>query len=138
MITCVDHMLGMELVSPQGTRLPVPTHLLYRSQDPLVVEFLFQGLALSPVSWVISRELLARGMLAASGEGDVRVWPTGTGPEALLHILLSPPGGSAHLIAALPALTHWLYRTYQMVPAAHETEALDLESHLERLLNESP
>lgn len=137
MITCVDHMLGMELVSPQGTRLPVPTHLLYRSQDPLVVEFLFQGLALSPVPWVISRELLARGMLAADGEGDVRVWPTGTGPEALLHILLKPPGGSAHLIAPLPALAHWLFRTYEMVPATQETAALDLESHLDRLLNES-
>ncbi|MFI9601180.1 SsgA family sporulation/cell division regulator [Streptomyces sp. NPDC052043] len=138
MITCVDRTLDMELVSPVGTRLPVPTHLLYRSQDPLVVEFLFHGLAPSPVSWIISRELLARGTLAPSGEGDVRVWPTGTGPGALLHVLLTPPGGSAHLVAPLPALAQWLFRTYRLVPAAREAEALDLDSHLDRLLNESP
>jgi hypothetical protein len=68
----------------------------------------------------------------------VRVWPTGTGPEALLHLLLTPPGGSAHLIAPLTALEHWLFRTYQLVPAAQETEALNLESHLDRLLNGAP
>ncbi|MFJ2723074.1 SsgA family sporulation/cell division regulator [Streptomyces sp. NPDC087437] len=130
-------MLDMELVTPLGTRLPVPTHLLYRSQDPLVVEFFFHDLVRGPVSWVISRELLARGMLAPSGEGDVRVWPTGTGPEVLLHLLLTPPGGFAHLIAPLPALEHWLFRTYQLVPAAQEAEALDLEGYLDRILNGS-
>lgn len=106
LITCVDHMLDMELVSPLGARLPVPAHLLYKSQDPLVVEFLFHDLVRGPVLWGISRELLARGMLAPSGEGDVRVRPTGTGPNALLRLLLTSPGGSAHLIAPLPALKH--------------------------------
>ncbi|MCX4792067.1 MULTISPECIES: SsgA family sporulation/cell division regulator [unclassified Streptomyces] len=99
-------MLDMELVSPLGARLPVPAHLLYKSQDPLVVEFLFHDLVRGPVLWGISRELLARGMLAPSGEGDVRVRPTGTGPNALLRLLLTSPGGSAHLIAPLPALKH--------------------------------
>ncbi|MFD4977189.1 SsgA family sporulation/cell division regulator [Streptomyces sp. NPDC058424] len=85
----------------------------------------------------MSRELLLRGLLAPSGAGDVRVWPTGTGPEALLHLRLTPPGGFAHLIAALPAVEHWLLRTYQLVPAAQETDALglDLEGHLDRFLN---
>ncbi|MGW1695072.1 SsgA family sporulation/cell division regulator [Streptomyces sp. NPDC002399] len=135
MTTCLDHTLDMELVSPLGTRLPIPAHLLYRSQDPLVVEFLFHDPVRGPVPWVISRELLARGMLAPSGEGDVRIRPAGTGPNALLHLLLTPPGGPAHLIAPLPALEHWMFRTYQLVPAAQEAEALDLESHLDRFLN---
>jgi hypothetical protein len=135
MTTYVDHMLGMQLVSPLGTQLTVPTHLFYRSHDPLSVEFVFHDPVRGPVTWVISRELLARGTLAPSGEGDVRVWPTGTGPEALLHLLLVPPGGVAHLIAPLPALEHWLFRTYQLVPAAQESEALDLEGHLERFLD---
>ncbi|WP_186785755.1 SsgA family sporulation/cell division regulator [Streptomyces misionensis] len=135
MITCVDHMLGMELVSPLGPRLPVPTHLLYRAQDPLLVEFLFQDPVQGPIAWVISRELLARGTLASSGEGDIRVWPTGTGAQALLHILLAPPGGFAHLVAPLPALGRWLLRTYQLVPATRETEALDLDGRLGRFLD---
>ncbi|MFC8989920.1 hypothetical protein ACFTXK_31820 [Streptomyces sp. NPDC056956] len=33
-------------------------------------------------------------MPAPSGEGDVRVWPTGTGPEALLRLLLAPAENS--------------------------------------------
>ncbi|QLJ04051.1 SsgA family sporulation/cell division regulator [Streptomyces sp. NEAU-sy36] len=127
-------MLDMELVSPLGTRLPVSTHLLYRAQDPLVVEFLFHEPAQSPISWVISRELLARGTLAPSGQGDVRVWPTGTGAHASLHILLAPPGGSAHFIASLPALKDWLLRTYELLPATRETQALDLDGRLDRFL----
>ncbi|WP_440555811.1 SsgA family sporulation/cell division regulator [Streptomyces sp. SCPE 10] len=134
MITCVDHMLGMELLSPLGGRVPVPTHLLYRAQDPLLVELLFHDPVYGPIPWVVSRELLARGMPAPSGEGDIRVWPTGTGPRALLHILPAPPDGSAHLVAPLPALAHWLWRTYKLVPAPRKADALDLDGRLDRFL----
>ena len=135
MISCVDDLLHMELVSPTGERGVVPTRLLYRAQDPLSVEFLFDDIVRGPVPWIFARELLAAGMLTPSGDGDVRVWPTGTGPEALLHLALSSPHGSAHLTAALTAVERWLRRTYQLVPADRETEALDLETSLIRFLD---
>ncbi|MFE7244577.1 SsgA family sporulation/cell division regulator [Streptomyces sp. NPDC057582] len=138
MTSCVEHMLHMELASPLGERILVPTHLLYRSQDPLAVQLLFQDSLQGPIPWVFARDLLAAGTQALSGEGDVRVWPAETGPEALLHLLLSSPHGSAHLTAPLAVVERWLRRTYQLVPADRETEALDLETHLAQFLDGAP
>ncbi|MEU6665819.1 SsgA family sporulation/cell division regulator [Streptomyces sp. NPDC046727] len=135
MTSCVHHMLDMELASPLGERILVPTRLLYRSQDPLAVQFLFQDGLQGLVPWIFARDLLAAGTQALSGDGDVQVWPAGSGPEGLLHLLLSSPHGSAHLTASLPAVERWLHRTYQLVPAARETEALDLDTHLAQLLD---
>ncbi|MGW3691758.1 SsgA family sporulation/cell division regulator [Streptomyces sp. NPDC005125] len=131
-------MLDMELASPLGEPILVPTHLLYRSQDPLAVQLLFRDGLQGLIPWVFARDLLAAGTQALSGEGDVRVWPGKTGPEALLHLLLSSSHGSAHLTASLPAIERWLYCTYQLVPAARETEALDLETHLAQFLDGAP
>jgi hypothetical protein len=138
MISCVDHMLDMELASPLGERILVPTHLLYRSQDPLAVQLLFQDGSQGLVPWVFARDLLAAGIQTLSGDGDVQVWPAGSGPEALLHLLLSSPHGSARLTASLPAVERWLRCTYQLMPAARETEALDLDTHLAQLLDGAP
>lgn len=135
MTTCIDHMLDMELVSVPGERIVVPTHLLYRSQDPLAVQLLFHDSVQGLIPWVFARDLLAAGTQAPSGTGDVRIWPTGTGTEAVLHLLLSSPHGSAHLLTSLPEVGRWLHSTYQLVPIAEETQALDLETHLTRFLN---
>ncbi|MEV5986433.1 SsgA family sporulation/cell division regulator [Streptomyces sp. NPDC052051] len=133
----MDDLLHMELVSPIGERVMVPTRLLYRAQDPLSVEFLFDDAVRGPVPWIFARELLATGMLTPSGDGDVRIWPTGTGPRALLHLVLSSPHGSAHLTAALTAVERRLLRTYRSVPADRETEALDLETSITQFLDEA-
>ncbi|MET7636848.1 SsgA family sporulation/cell division regulator [Streptomyces sp. NPDC005078] len=135
MTSCVDHMLDMELASPPGERILVPTQLLYRSQDPLAVQLLFQDGLQGPVPWVFARDLLAAGTRTLSGDGDVQVWPDRSGREALLHLLLPSPHGSAHLTAPLPAIERWLHRTYRLVPAAREAQALDLESHLAQFLD---
>ncbi|MGW3498025.1 hypothetical protein [Streptomyces sp. NPDC001020] len=47
------------------------------------------------------------------------------------------PHGSAHLTAALTAVERWLRRTYQLVPADRESEALDLEISINRFLDEA-
>lgn len=125
----------MDLVSPAGEPVTVPTRLLYTAQNPLSVEFLFDDILRGPVPWVFARKLLTTGMLAPSGHGDVRIWPTGTGAEALVHLALSSPHGSAHLTASLTAIEHWLCRTYQLVPVHRETEALDLDNRLTRFLD---
>ncbi|MGW3601133.1 SsgA family sporulation/cell division regulator [Streptomyces sp. NPDC005167] len=65
----------------------------------------------------------------------MQVWPDRSGREALLHLLLPSPHGSAHLTAPLPAIERWLHRTYRLVPAAREAQALDLESHLAQFLD---
>ncbi|MEU0822812.1 SsgA family sporulation/cell division regulator [Streptomyces mirabilis] len=82
-----------------------------------------------------SRDLLAQGTLRPSGEGDVRHWPTHTGPDAVLNLVLSPPHGAAHLTASLSVVTHWLERTYHLVPSGREGDGIDLNAELSRLLH---
>ncbi|MFI2765616.1 SsgA family sporulation/cell division regulator [Streptomyces echinatus] len=138
MTTCIDHMLDMELETFPGVRRVVPTHLLYRSQDPLAVQLLFHDSVQGLIPWVFARDLLAEGTRAPTGTGDVRIWPTGTGAEALVHLLLSSPHGSAHLMASLPEVEQWVRSTYRLVPTTEETQALDLDTHLARFLNGTP
>ncbi|MEU4149243.1 SsgA family sporulation/cell division regulator [Streptomyces sp. NPDC026659] len=128
----------MEVVSPLGGRILVPTRLLYRSQDPLAVQLLFWDDLKGMVPWVFARDLLAAGTRAPSGDGDVRVWPGESGAEALLHLSLSSPYGSAHLVAPLPVIEEWLWRTYRLVPAGGEAEALNLDARLAEFLDGAP
>lgn len=137
MTNYVDHALDMELTGPEGVRVTVPTRLRYRADEPLAVQFRFDRAPSGPVLWVFARELLTEGLSAPAGEGDVRVWPTRADGRALLHVTLSAPGGSAHLTTALTPVRKWLCRTYRLVPAERESEALDLEHHLTRFLEDS-
>ncbi|MFD4232144.1 SsgA family sporulation/cell division regulator [Streptomyces sp. NPDC058545] len=73
-------MLDMELAPPLGERILVPTHLLYRSLDPLAVQLLFQDGLQGLVPWGFARDLLAAGTQTLSGDGDVQVWPDGFDP----------------------------------------------------------
>lgn len=124
----------MELILASGDSVPVPASLLYTSRDPFAVHIAFHVALGDPILWVFSRDLLARGLLRPSGRGDVRLWPTGAGRGAMLHLALSSPHGSAQLEAALPVVTRWLERTYQLVPPGREADGLDLEPELARLL----
>ncbi|MYV46598.1 SsgA family sporulation/cell division regulator [Streptomyces sp. SID2888] len=138
MKSCVDHMLDMELMSPLGGRIVVPTQLLYRTQDPLAVELLFHNNIHGLTPWIFARDLLTEGTRTPSGSGDVRIWPTGSRPTSLLHLLLSSPHGSAHLTAPLQAVERWLCRTYRLVPPGSESDALDLDTDLGRFLDGGP
>ncbi|MFG1809696.1 SsgA family sporulation/cell division regulator [Streptomyces sp. NPDC049040] len=53
----------------------VAVELRYRSQDPLAVEMVMRAPGEEEIAWTFSWELLARGRLAESGEGDVRIRP---------------------------------------------------------------
>ncbi|MEU5082937.1 MULTISPECIES: hypothetical protein [Streptomyces] len=61
----------------------------------------------------------------------------GADGRELLHVALSAPGGSAHPTTALAPVREWPCRTYRLVPADRESEALDLEHRLTRFLEDS-
>ncbi|MGP4091948.1 SsgA family sporulation/cell division regulator [Streptomyces sp. KR55] len=131
----IDEPLYMELVLTAEERMTVPTQLRYEPHDPFAVCLDFHvGTDLS-VPWFMARDLLAEGLYRPTGQGDVRVWPTGSGPDAELNLALSSPHGTARLIAPLPVVAQLLRRAYQMVPAGRETERLDLDAELSRLLH---
>jgi hypothetical protein len=102
-----------------------------------------------PVEWIFARDLLAAGIESRQGEGDVQVWPSPVscaetddldviGPTqtggTVLNIELSSPFGQAHFEAPAQAMSAFLARTYQIVPAGKETSYIDIEAELNDLL----
>jgi hypothetical protein len=105
-----------------------------------------------PVEWIFARELLAAGIESRHGEGDVQVWPSAQScaetdgldvigdadtEGAVLNIELSSPFGQAHFEAPAGAMSAFLNRTYQIVPAGKESDYLDIEAELNDLLRQA-
>ena len=60
----------------------------------------------------------------------------GTGGQ-VLNIELSSPFGQAHFEAPAQAMSAFLRRTYQIVPAGQESNYIDIEAELNDLLRQS-
>ncbi|WP_030184944.1 SsgA family sporulation/cell division regulator [Streptomyces sp. NRRL S-813] len=127
--------LDMALAVAPGEQLTVPARLEYDTDDPFAVSLVFHPGAAYSVTWVMARELLARGLFQPTGQGDVQIRPTGSGPEAELNVILSSPYGIALLYLPLAAVAIWLENTYQLVPEGHEADGLDIDAELARLLH---
>lgn len=125
--------VDLRLVVPGDEGLLLTATLRYDPCDPYAVEATFRARDES-ISWVLGRDLLSEGLLAACGEGDVRVWPTVDERRAVVVLQLSSPDGSALLIADADSLERFLRRTYAAVPLGDEGEHLDVDTALARLL----
>ncbi|MER5747714.1 SsgA family sporulation/cell division regulator [Streptomyces sp. NPDC002225] len=131
----LDKSLDMQLVPALHAHVTVPARLRYRSDDPYAVSFAFDTGTGSPVTWTFARDLLADGLLRLAGDGDVLLWPSGTGDHAVFNLALSSPAGHARLAAPFRPVTDWLAHTYRLVPAGQEMDDLDIEAELCRLLH---
>ena len=126
--------------------------MYYSGSDPYAVRMAFHVGTDEPVEWIFARDLLAAGIESRQGDGDVQVWPslasvaetgdldpidaaelTGT-REKVLNIELSSPFGQAHFEAPAEAMSAFLRRTYQIVPAGQESRHIDIETELNDLL----
>jgi hypothetical protein len=87
-----------------------------------------------PVEWIFARDLLAAGLGRVAGDGDVRVWPSTAANRDVLNLALSSPFGQAHFEAPLTAMTGFLLRTFEVVPAGREGEFIDIEGELNDML----
>jgi len=147
--TTISAELGLRLVVPQQTIVPLVASLYYSGSDPYAVRMAFHVGTDEPVEWIFARDLLAAGIESRQGEGDVQVWPSpascadsddsdATGrPEMggkVLNIELSSPFGQAHFEAPAQAMSTFLQRTYQIVPAGRESRHIDIEAELNDLL----
>lgn len=133
----LEHRCLMGLKDPSGATIPVPTRLSYTRHDPYAVRVDFHFGGDTPVTWVFARDLLAAGTLRASGQGDVRAWPTRSGRRALLNLRLSSSDGHALLTGPLQTVARWLEGTYRLVPPGRESRSLHLDDELSRLLGEA-
>src|SRR6516225_652640 len=116
----VSAELGLRLVVPQQTIVPLVASLYYSTEDPYAIRIAFHVGLDEPVEWIFARDLLATGMNGREGVGDVQVWPAdesadGT-PGQVLNIELASPFGQAHFEAPARDISDFLQRTYRAVP----------------------
>ncbi len=126
--------LGLRLVVPEHGGVPLTASLYYRGDDPYAIRMAFHVGTDDPVEWIFARDLLAEGLDCVAGDGDVRVWPSTTAHRDVLNLVLSSPFGQAHFEAPLTAMTGFLLRTFEVVPAGREGEFIDIEGELNDML----
>ncbi|MBW8487197.1 SsgA family sporulation/cell division regulator [Actinomadura parmotrematis] len=135
--TTVSAELGLRLVVPDHTTVPLLAGLEYAADDPYAIRMSFYVGDDEPVEWIFARELLTVGIVRKVGDGDVEVWPAGPQDDDTLNIALSSPFGDALFEAPLSPLAEFLHRTYQAVPAGQESDHIDIDRELEHLLWQS-
>jgi hypothetical protein len=126
--TRVGTVTVVEFVRPDGSMEPMNVDLQYRSDDPHAVTMRFQARDQESI-WLVGRELLADGLLAPTGLGDVRLRPEG-GDVLVLDLFTEDSHAVFHLSAE--ELDRFLQSTYAAVPAGHEV--VDFELLLKDLL----
>ncbi len=117
-----------DFVRQDGNLAPVQTELIYQAEDPFAVTMRFHSGG-DVATWIMGRDLLAEGMAAPAGTGDVRLTPYAS--RVLVLELIS----DRHVtVFRLPALTlrKFLDATYRLVPAG--TERFDADAFLGTVL----
>ncbi|MCP2311670.1 MULTISPECIES: SsgA family sporulation/cell division regulator [Kitasatospora] len=83
------------------------------------------------VCWYFSRDLLNEGRHAPAGSGDVQVGP---GAPGEVRITLLGPTGRAVVSAPTDLVAAFLADCFALVPAGSESEHLDIDATLDRIL----
>ena len=130
----VSAELGLSLVVPGHGAVPLMASLCYTARDPYAVRMAFHVGAEDPVEWIFSRDLLAAGLNAPTGEGDVRVWPGQGQGLGVLNIALSSPFGQAHFEAPMIAMADFLKKTFRLIASGRESNFINIDSELDELL----
>jgi hypothetical protein len=146
----VSAELGLGLVGPERTIVPLTAGLSYSCADPYAVRMAFEVGTDEPVEWILARDLLAAALHGSEGLGDVRAWPSaascdpdvvaiggGAGGPAILNIAMSSPYGQAQFEVSAKAIEDFLQRTYQLVATGQESSYLDFDAELTDLLSQA-
>ena len=137
--TSVSAELGLGLVGPEHTIVPLMASLYYSCQDPYAVKIAFHVGTDEPVEWVLARDLIAASLHSRQGVGDVKAWPSAAseqGPKTL-NISMTSPFGHAQFEASAAAFETFLARTYELVPVGDESEYMDFDAELTELLGQA-
>ena len=111
--------------------LPVETTLSYDAGDPWAVLITFDVGEDKAVKWRLDRGVLAAGLNAESGEGDVRVWAAS---EQDIVIRLSNADHACMFRAPADEVGAFLDSTYRLVPDGAEPGYLNIDTELDDLL----
>src|SRR3954464_2802968 len=83
--TTISAELGLRLVVPARTTVPLLATLEYAADDPYAIRACLHVGADDPVEWICQRVLLMMAFVRRVGDGDVRVWPPDDVAEAALR-----------------------------------------------------
>ena len=134
----VSRTLALELIDTTGELSRLDGELEYAAADPYAVAAVFRA-GPTPIRWVFARELLAEGLFAPVGDGDVHVWPgLDSCNGAVVLIELNSPYGEALLQASSREVSEFLQRTFELVPRGTEDMRLDLDHTVLQLLSRDP
>ncbi|MER5276612.1 SsgA family sporulation/cell division regulator [Streptomyces sp. NPDC002809] len=137
MSTVIEQSVKARMVASAPQMETLPAVLSYDRTDPFAVRMAFPAPATlegTEVSWEFSRELLAAGMDAPAGVGDVRVRPFGY-DRTVLEFHAAEGIAMVHVRTA--ELRRFLRRAQDLVPAGDEYRFLDLDRSLTDLLDGS-
>jgi hypothetical protein len=136
--TAVSAELGLGLVGPEHTIVPLMASLYYSCQDPYAVKIAFHVGTDEPVEWILARDLIAASLHSREGIGDVRAWPSAAeqGPKTL-NISMTSPFGHAQFEASAAAFETFLARTCELVPDGDESQYMDFDAELTELLSQA-
>ncbi|MFJ8667271.1 SsgA family sporulation/cell division regulator [Streptomyces sp. NPDC093600] len=138
MSTVIEQAVQARLVASAPRMETVPATLRYDREDPFAVSMAFPPPATLEgveVSWAFARELLARGVDAPAGDGDVRVRPYGYDRTV---VEFHAREGVAVVHVRTCELRRFLERSQHLVPAGREHHYLDWDEELAALLEEYP
>ncbi|MFD9065470.1 SsgA family sporulation/cell division regulator [Kitasatospora purpeofusca] len=127
----VSARVAMRLITDATHSREFGVECHYGPDDPYAVRLHF-GAAAQDAVWVLSRELLLRGLRGPAGEGDVHIEP---GADDSLFIALRGKDGIALLEAPSAELARFLTATEELVPTGREPSHLDWDSWLTDLLS---
>lgn len=133
--TIVTTEMDMNLVLNADRSVTVLALLDYAAHEPFSVRATFRT-SEGDVNWVFAREILAEGLRKPAGDGDIAVWPSQSADDDVLCISLSSPNGQALMEAPRAAVEDFLMRTYTVVPAGSESALLDIDTLIDRLLED--
>ncbi|MFF9568978.1 SsgA family sporulation/cell division regulator [Streptomyces sp. NPDC014685] len=134
MSTVIEQSVQARMVASAPRMETLPATLQYDPSDPFAVRMAFPAPATlegTEVSWEFSRELLAAGIDAAAGVGDVRIRPFGY-ERTVLEFHAEEGIAMVHVRTA--ELRRFLDRAQETVPLGNEHRFLDLDRGLAALL----
>jgi hypothetical protein len=130
----VSHEVEMRIMLDSGGSLPMPCTLRYEVTDPFAVSATFRSTE-GTVTWVFARDLLAEGLSAPAGEGDIRVSPVHAVGRSLVRLELSSPAGHAVMEGPMGQVEAFLARSFDVLPKGYEWQYLNFDTALAELLN---
>jgi hypothetical protein len=133
--TIVTTEMDLKLVLTAERSVSVLALLDYAAHEPFSVRATFRT-AEGDVNWVFARELIADGLRKPAGDGDIAMWPSKTDGREVLCISLSSPSGQALMEAPREVIEDFLARSYTVVPSGSESSLIDMDSLIDRLLED--